>query len=34
MPIELLRAMMEDKPLTPDYKASWRFLDAPVNQAK
>lgn len=34
MPIELLRALIENKTLTPEYKANWRFLDAPVNQAK
>jgi len=30
MPIELLRDDLEGKPLTPDYKPSWRFLDAPA----
>jgi uncharacterized protein (DUF885 family) len=34
MPVELLRALMENQPLTPEYKQSWRFLDAPVNQAR
>lgn len=34
MPIELLRALMENQPLTPDAKPSWRFLDAAVNQTK
>jgi len=29
MPIEILRAILEQKPLTPDYKPNWRFLDAP-----
>lgn len=27
MPIELLRALVEDKPLTEDFKASWKFYD-------
>ncbi len=29
MPIELLRALMEDEPLIPNFKASWRFYDLP-----
>jgi uncharacterized protein (DUF885 family) len=28
MPVEMLRAILEQKPLTPDWKPSWRFLDA------
>jgi len=27
MPIELLRALLEDRPLTRDYRAQWRFYD-------
>jgi len=27
MPIELLRALMEDQPLTRDHKSSWRFYE-------
>jgi uncharacterized protein (DUF885 family) len=27
MPVELLRALLTHQSLTPDYKASWRFLD-------
>jgi hypothetical protein len=32
MPIELLRTLIENKPLTADYKTNWRFLDATVNR--
>ncbi|KAF4906991.1 hypothetical protein CGCVW01_v012686 [Colletotrichum viniferum] len=28
MPIELLRALVLNKPLTPDYTANWRFYDS------
>ena len=28
MPIELLRALLEERPLVPDYHPTWRFLDA------
>jgi len=28
MPVEILRDILEQKPLTQDYKPSWRFLDA------
>jgi hypothetical protein len=28
MPVEMLRAILEQKPLTQDWKPSWRFLDA------
>ena len=34
MPIELLRALIEDKPLTADFKASWRFYSLPTQPAK
>jgi len=27
MPVELLRAILVNKPLAPDFKSSWRFLD-------
>jgi len=27
MPIEILRAILTDRKLTPDFKSSWRFLD-------
>jgi uncharacterized protein (DUF885 family) len=27
MPIEMLRAILTNQPLTPDFKSSWRFLD-------
>ena len=27
MPIELLRALLEEKPLSPNYKPEWRFLE-------
>ncbi|KAK3186572.1 hypothetical protein K4F52_004612 [Lecanicillium sp. MT-2017a] len=27
MPVELVRAILLDKPLTPDYKPGWRFYD-------
>lgn len=27
MPIEMLRALLTRQPLTPHYKASWRFLE-------
>jgi uncharacterized protein (DUF885 family) len=30
MPIELLRALLEEKPLTADYKANWRFYSLPM----
>lgn len=29
MLIELLRALMKNQPVTPDFKASWRFYDLP-----
>jgi len=32
MPIELLRGILEQKPLTPGYKANWRFLDTAAKQ--
>lgn len=28
MPLEMLRAILTHQPLTPDYKTSWRFLEA------
>jgi len=28
MPVEVLRAILEQRPITPDYKPSWRFLDS------
>ncbi len=28
MPVEILRAILTDQKLTPDFKSSWRFLDA------
>ena len=33
MPLELVRGILENQPLTPDYKAHWRFLDAKINRA-
>jgi hypothetical protein len=27
MPIELLRALMEEKDVGPDFKSSWRFYE-------
>ena len=27
MPLEMLRALLTNQPLTPDFKTSWRFLD-------
>jgi hypothetical protein len=27
MPVEILRAILTNQQLTPDFKCSWRFLD-------
>jgi len=34
MPLELLRALLTNQPLTANFKPGWRFLDAPVNRAR
>lgn len=31
MPVEMLRALLLDLPLTPDYKSQWRFLQTSAN---
>jgi uncharacterized protein (DUF885 family) len=31
IPVELVRAALTGQPLTPDYRASWRFYDLPAN---
>ena len=30
IPVEMIRAALTQQKLTPDFKSSWRFYDAPV----